>query len=160
MVIETINVIGWQSLFLTWLSTLITLFLFIYRSKDSVAQNFSDSGVSLSTLSPYVNSDSIESPRTRIFCSAGSPASEVKVPFTIVSSQVVIKVVFGEVLTRDEAVGIVKSKFSVKQNNLTNLTPSQVMSVLVKKLVKHKYVTLKENVSSLSDVTVHEEIAV
>ena len=76
------------------------------------------------------------------------------------SLQVVIKVVFGEVLTRDEAVGIVKSKFSVKQNNLTNLTLSQVMSVLVKKLVKHKYVTLKENVSSLSDVTVDREIAV
>ena len=106
------------------------------------------------------SSDSIESLRTRIFCSAGSPASEVKVPFTIVSSQVVIGVVFGEVLTRGEAVGIVKSKFSVKQNNLTNLTPSQVMSVLVKKLVKHKYVTLKENVSSLSDATVHKEIAV
>ncbi|CAH3162683.1 unnamed protein product [Pocillopora meandrina] len=128
--------------------------------QDSVAQNFSDSGESLSTLSPYDSSDSIESPRTRIFCIAGSPASEVKVPFTIVSSQVVIKVVFGEVLTRDEAVGIVKSKFSVKQNNLKNLTPSQVMSVLVKKLDKHKYVTLKENVSSLSDVTVHKKIAV
>ena len=71
-----------------------------------------------------------------------------------------IKAVFRKVLTKEEAVGILKSKFSVKQNNLTNLTPSQVMSVLVKKLVKHKYVTLKENVSSLSDVTVHEEIAV
>ena len=103
------------------------------------------------------SSDSIESPRTRIFCSAVSPASEVKVSFTIVSSQVVIRVVFGEVLTRGEAVRIVKPKFSVKQNNLTNLTPSQMMSVLVKKLVKHKYVTLKENVSSLSDVTVHKK---
>lgn len=71
-----------------------------------------------------------------------------------------IKAVFRKVLTKEEAVGILKSKFSVKQNNLTNLTPSQVMSVLVKKLVKHKYVTLKENVSSLSDVTVHKEIAV
>lgn len=71
-----------------------------------------------------------------------------------------IKAGFRKVFTREEAVGILKSKFSVKQNNLTNLTPSQVMSVLVKKLVKHKYVTLKENVSSLSDVTVHKEIAV
>lgn len=71
-----------------------------------------------------------------------------------------IKAVFRKVLTKEEAVGILKSKFSVKQNNLTNLTPSQVMSVLVKKLVKHKYVTLKENLSSLSDVTVHKEIAV
>ena len=34
------------------------------------------------------------------------------------------------------------------------------MSVLVKKLFKLKYMTLKENVSSLSDVTVHKEIAI
>ena len=71
-----------------------------------------------------------------------------------------IKAVFGKVLTREESVGILKSKFSVKRSNLTNLTPSQVMSVLVKKLAKQKYVTLKENVSSLSDVTVHKEIAI
>lgn len=37
--------------------------------QDSVAQNFSDSGESLSTLSPYDSSDSIESLRTPIFCS-------------------------------------------------------------------------------------------
>ena len=37
------------------------------------------------------------------------------------------------------------------------LTPTQVMSVLVKKLVRDNYVTLKENESSLSDVTVHKE---
>lgn len=71
-----------------------------------------------------------------------------------------IKAVFGKVLRREESVGILKSKFFVKQSNLTNVTPSQVMSVLVKKLVKHKYVTPKENVSSLSDVTVHKEIAI
>ena len=55
---------------------------------------------------------------------------------------------------------ILKSKFDVKKSNLTNLTPSQVMSVLVKKFFRHNYVTLKENVSSLGDVTVHKEIAI
>lgn len=71
-----------------------------------------------------------------------------------------IKAVFGKLLTREKSVDILKSKFDVKQSNLTNLTPSQVMSVLVEKLVRHNYVTLKENVSSLSDVTVHKEIAI
>lgn len=71
-------------------------------------------------------------------------------------------------MTREKSVDILKSKFDVKQSNLTNLTPSQVMSVLpsqvmsvlVKKLVRHNYVTLKENVSSLDDVTVYKEIAI
>lgn len=63
-------------------------------------------------------------------------------------------------MTREKSVDILKSKFDVKQSNLTNLTPSQVMSVLFKKLVRHNYVTLKENVSSLDDVTVYKEIAI
>ena len=71
----------------------------------------------------------------------------------------VIRAVFGKLLTREKSVDILKSRFDVKQSNLTNLTASQVMSVLVKKLVRHNYVTLKENVSSLGDVTVHKEIA-
>ena len=72
----------------------------------------------------------------------------------------VIKAVFGNLLTREKSVDILKSKFDVKQSNLTNLTPSQVMSVLVKQLVRHNYVTLKENASSLGNVTVHKEIAI
>ena len=90
----------------------------------------------------------------------GSPASEVKVPFTIVSSQVVIKVVFGKFWQGMKLLGLWNQSFLSNKITWQNLTPSQVMSVLVKKLVKHKYVTLKENVSSLSDVTVHKEIAV
>ena len=72
----------------------------------------------------------------------------------------VIKAVFGKLLTREKSVDILKSKFDVKQSNLTNLTPSQAMSVLVKKFVRHNYVTLKENVTSLGDVTVHKEIVI
>ena len=47
-------------------------------------------------------------------------------------------------MTREKSVDILKSKFDVKQSNLTHLTPSQVMSVLVKKLVRHNYVTLRK----------------
>ena len=71
-----------------------------------------------------------------------------------------IKAVFGKLLTREKSVDILKSKFDVKQSNLTTQTPSQVMSVLVKELVRHNYVTLKGNVSSPDDVTVHKEIAI
>jgi len=102
-----------------------------------------------------VTSDS-ESQRTPT--GARSP-SEIKAPSTLTSSQVVIKAI--KLLTREKSVDILKSKFEVKQiSNLTNLTPSQVMSGLVKKLVRQNYVTLKENVSSLGDVTVHKEIAI
>lgn len=90
---------------------------------------------------------------------ASSP-SEIKVPSTLTSSQVVIKAVFGKLFTREKSVDILKSKFDVKKSNLTNLTPSQVMSVLVRKLVRHKYVSLKENVNTPGDVTVHKEIAI
>lgn len=124
--------------------------------QDNAAQNVSDSGESLSTLSPYDSSDS-ESPRTPT--GASSP-SEIKAPSTLTSSQVVIRAVFGKLLTREKSVDILKSRFDVKQSNLTNLTASQVISVLVKTLVRHNYVTLKENVSSLGDVTVHKEIAI
>ncbi|CAH3166980.1 unnamed protein product, partial [Porites lobata] len=122
--------------------------------QDNAAQNLSDSGESLSTLSPYESSDS-ESQRTPTV--TRSP-SEIKAPSTLTSSPVAIKAVFGKLLTRENSVDILKSKFDVKQSNLTNLTASQVMSVLVKKLVRHNYVTLKENVSSLDAVTVYKEI--
>ena len=119
--------------------------------------NLSDSGESLSNVSPYESSDSSESPRTP---TGASGPSEIKAPSTLASSQVVIKAVFGKLLTREESVDILKSKFHVKQSTLKNLTPRQVMSVLVKKLVRHNYVTLKQNVSSLCDVTIHKEITI
>lgn len=124
--------------------------------QNNAAQNLTDSGESLSTLSPYDSSDS-ESPMT--LTGASSP-SEIKVPSTLTSLQVVIKAVFGKLLTREKSVDILKSKFEVKKSNLTNLTPSQIMSVLVRKLVRHKYVSLKENVNTPGDVTVHKEIAI
>lgn len=87
-------------------------------------------------------------------------SSDIKAPTTVASLQVVIKAIFGKLLTREETVGILKSKFMVKNTNLTPLTPSQLMQVLVKKLVRNNYVTLKGSLSSLqkSNVTVHKEI--
>ena len=50
----------------------------------------------------------------------------------------------------------------VKQSNLINLSPSQLMQVLIKKLIENNYVALKGNLNSLqkSDVTVHKEIQI
>ena len=82
-----------------------------------------------------------------------------KVPSTAASSQLIIKVVFGRVLAREEVI-ILKSKFTVKKSQLTSLTASQLLTVLIKKLIKYNYVTLNGNVNNLQrdDVKVKKNI--
>ena len=82
-----------------------------------------------------------------------------KVPSTA-ASQLIIKVVFGRVLAREEVITILKSKFTVKKSQLTSLTASQLLTVLVKKLIKYNYVTLNGNVNNLQrdDVKVNKKI--
>jgi len=83
-----------------------------------------------------------------------------KVPSTAASSQLIIKVVFGRVLAREEVITILKSKFTVKKSQLTSLTASQLLTVLIKKLIKYNYVTLNGNVNNLQrdDVKVKKNI--
>ena len=66
------------------------------------------------------------------------------VPTTATLSNVVIKAVFGRILSREQTVNVLKSKFLIKQSNLKNLTPTHLQQVLIKKLVKNNYVSLKE----------------
>ena len=66
----------------------------------------------------------------------------VNVPSTAASSQLVVKAVFGKVLTREEVITILNSKFMVKKSQLASLTASQLLTVLIKKLIKHSYVPL------------------
>ena len=47
-------------------------------------------------------------------------------------------------MKKDEIVEVLKNKFSVAQKNITALVPTQLMSVLAKKLVKHRYYNVKE----------------
>lgn len=83
-----------------------------------------------------------------------------KVPSSAASSQLVIKAVFGKVLTREEVITILKSKFMVKKSQLTSLTASQLLTVLIKKLMKYNYVTLNGKVNNLQrdDVKVNKKI--
>ena len=86
--------------------------------------------------------------------------SHGKVPSTAASSQLVIKAVFGKVLTREEVITVLKSKFMVKKSQLTSLSASQLLTVLIKKLMKYDYVTLNGNVNNLQrdDVKVNKKI--
>ena len=63
-------------------------------------------------------------------------------------------------LVREEVITILKSKFTVKKSQLTSLIAGQLLTVLIKKLIKYNYVTLKGNVNNLQrdDVKVNTKI--
>lgn len=73
-----------------------------------------------------------------------------------------MKSVFGKHLSREECVDVLKKKFLVKGNSLTSLTPSQVVSTIIRKLISQKYIEFKkapEQVTSIDDITVLKEIS-
>ena len=81
------------------------------------------------------------------------------------TNQIIVKTVFGRVLSRDDAVSILKKKFSVQPKNLTTLSsPVQLLEVLAKKLVNNRYCTISkmQNINSLqkSDISVLKEIEI
>ena len=80
------------------------------------------------------------------------------------ANKVIIKAVFGKLITRDEAVAVLKKRFNVQQKHLTGLAPGQLYAVMAKKLVQSKYCTLlnKQNIKILkrSDLTVAKEIEI
>ena len=55
-----------------------------------------------------------------------------KVPSTAASSQLIIKVVFGRVLAREELMTMLKSMLTVEQS----LTASQLLTVLIMRLIR------------------------
>jgi len=83
--------------------------------------------------------------------------------FTLKSYQMIVKAVFAEILDRENIVKVLKKRFSVKQHSLTNLTVSQLMEVMAKKLLSHKYchVGLGVNPSNMKvdDIIVYKEIS-
>lgn len=92
-----------------------------------------------------------------------SPPKDRTVPQTVTSSNVVIKAVFGRVLSREQIVNTLKSKFGIKQTNLTHLTPAQLQQALLKKLIKNNYASVKDgktNSLSRDDIEVYKEIEV
>ena len=86
--------------------------------------------------------------------------SNVHASWSLQVNQTIVERVFSRVLKRDENVEVLKNKFSVAQKNITGLAPTQLLSVLAKKLVKHRYCNVKEGkIKNLKeDITVVKEI--
>ena len=80
------------------------------------------------------------------------------------TNQIIVKAVFGRVLSKDDAFSVLKKKFSVQPKNLTTLFPIQLLGVLAKKLVNNRYCTISkmENINCLkmSDISVLKEIEI
>ena len=66
-------------------------------------------------------------------------------------NQLIVKGVFSRVLNQEEMIDVLNKKFSVKQKNLIGLKPSELMSVLAKKLTRNEY-------CRLNDITIVREI--
>lgn len=76
-------------------------------------------------------------------------------------NQLIVKGVFSRVPHREEMIDVLKKKFSVKQKNLTGLKPSELMSVLAKKLTRNEYCRLNVKygeVKNKDDITIVREI--
>ena len=74
-------------------------------------------------------------------------------------NQAIVKGVFGKVLRTDDIIHILKTKFAVQQKMITGLKPTELMDVLVKKLVCNEYCRLKGEGKNKEDITVFKEIA-
>ena len=85
--------------------------------------------------------------------------SESKSDWPLAVNQAIVKGVFGHVLNRDDIVNILKKKFSVQPRKLTNLKPTELTSVLARKLLRYDYCRVKEVVKNKGGITVLKEIA-
>jgi len=74
-------------------------------------------------------------------------------------NQAIVKGVFGKVLKTDDIIHILKTKFAVQQKMITGLKPTELVDVLVKKLVGNEYCRLKGEGKNKEDITVFKEIA-
>ena len=110
------------------------------------------------------NTTDLESCRSEspIPCSqlSGVALSNIDASWSLQVNQTIVKRVFRRILKRDEIVEVLKKKLTKKKKNITGLAPTQLMSVLVKKLVKHRYCNVKKGeIKNLKeDITVVKEI--
>lgn len=77
----------------------------------------------------------------------------------------IVKSVCGRVLSREEITKLLNKKFSVTPRNLTSLTPTQLLEVVSKKLIRHKYVEIPDepfdrSKLQLGMIKVHKEIEI
>lgn len=116
------------------------------EDENETMQDFSDSSSESPTPSSQLSSVALNQTQT-------GPGWPLKV------NQAIVKCVFQRSLKRDEIIDVLKKKFSVSPKNLTGLAPTQLLSVLAKKLVNNKYCTVKEEVKNVKeDITAIKEI--
>lgn len=122
--------------------------------EDIDADDSEDSDKTSPTDPAYNSSDeepSSQVPRSSQVVDIDAPTNEKDIKdngekFSNRVSSLIIKGVFGVVPDRTQQVKVLKSKFGVQPKHLTSLSPSDVMEVLARKLIKHKYVLIADGV--------------
>ena len=149
------------------------LLIFVFLMVDENQDHRDDFNDTLSTLSVDTSESDRESSGDDTLCSSQlskdvspGPRLPALCTYNLKACQVIFKAVFGKVqVEREDVVKVLKKKFSVKQDRLKALTMTQLMEVLVKKLVNQRYCSIKDgpetNITNLKmeDITVHKEIA-
>ena len=121
---------------------------------DSVEDEDDEENISQSQSHPLASSQDHSSP-------AVSP-TEACWESNLKANQLIVKGVFSRVLNREEMIDVLKKTFSAQQKNLTGLKPSELLSVLAKKLTRNDYCRLKVkhgDVKNKDDITIVKEIA-
>lgn len=106
-------------------------------------QDCSDDSSTHSTVSVYSETDGNDgSPQaTQTACGITSEGDD-PMQLTPKACKMIVKSVCGKVLDREESLKLLKNKFGVTSRNLTSLTPSQLLEVASKKLLRFKYVDI------------------
>jgi hypothetical protein len=95
---------------------------------------------------------------------AGSPSAHATNYYPLKASLLICKAILGCQPSRDDVVKTLKKKFNTKQDQLTQLTMSQLLEVMAKKFVNNKYCTINDGVklSNLrkENIVVHKEISI
>ena len=100
-------------------------------------QDSGDISSSGSTLSP----DNSENEKGDQPASKASPAEGVSsIQLSPKLCKVIVRFISGTVLGGEEISKLLKKRFSVTSRNLTSLTLSQLLEVVLKKPARHKYV--------------------
>lgn len=95
---------------------------------------------------PKTTSNKWASPAVQVVNStSGGDQADQPEALTLKVRRAIIKNVFGKHLSREESVEVLKKKFSVKSNDLTCMTPTQLLAVLIRKLVSGGYVQIDGN---------------
>lgn len=73
---------------------------------------------------------------------------DVTIQLTPKVCKMIVKSVCGKILDREESLKVMKNKFGVTPRNLTSLTPSQLLEVASKKLLRGKCVEIPEGIDA------------